>query len=71
MAFTIKPNWENLQWIKKIIRKVASKAEADAHDQWASEGGSGAEEPKAKRKIIVSVDVIRRFQHFHHALGKG
>jgi hypothetical protein len=64
MAFTIKPNWKNLQWIKNSIRKVALKVENAAHDQWATEGGSGTEETQAKRKRIVFVDLIRRSQHF-------
>lgn len=55
MAFTIKPNKQNMQRIKKNIEKAALKVEKAALDQWTAEGGPVAEERKAKVKKIVSI----------------
>ncbi len=53
MAFTIKPNRENMQWIKKNIEKDALKVKDAALDRWTTEGGFVADDTKAKMKKRV------------------
>jgi hypothetical protein len=55
MAFTIRPNRLNMQWIKRNTEKAARKGEKAALDRWTTEGGYVVDETNAKMKQRVFV----------------
>jgi hypothetical protein len=56
MAFTIKPNRQNTQWIKRNSEKNARKGENAALESWTAEGSSATDETNARMGKKVSVN---------------
>jgi hypothetical protein len=50
MAFTIRPTRGNIEWLKRNSQRAARNGDMAALEQWTTEGGSAADETRAKRK---------------------